>query len=154
MDGEALKIIRKGYHLTQAEMAAKLEVSRQSYIAWEADRYAIPQRVVDALTNGNEHFEPLVPKETDKQRAAREAAEAHLVAFWVKSYRNTRCWPDIPNHAAAMRLYATQGHVIPPIAYAAIVAEFPDILTDPTGDHAMTKEQSHATLGIAPTTEE
>ena len=137
MDGDALKIIRKGYHLTQAEMAAKLGVSRQSYIAWEADRYAIPQRVVDILTNGNDRFEPLVPKETDKQRSAREADEARLVAFWVRSYRALRSWPDIPNHAAAMRVYASQGHAIPPIAYAAIVAEFPDILTDPTGDHAI-----------------
>lgn len=52
MDGDSLKIIRKGYKLSQAEMAAKMEVSRQSYIAWEKNKYRIPPNIVDKLVAG------------------------------------------------------------------------------------------------------
>lgn len=53
MDGDALKVIRKGYQLTQAAMAEKLEVSRQSYIAWEKGTYKIPANIVERLVAGD-----------------------------------------------------------------------------------------------------
>jgi DNA-binding XRE family transcriptional regulator len=53
MDGEALKVIRKGYKLTQAAMAEKLKVSRQSYIAWEKGTYKIPEDIVTRLIAGD-----------------------------------------------------------------------------------------------------
>jgi DNA-binding XRE family transcriptional regulator len=53
MDGDALKVIRKGYKLTQAKMAEKLEVSRQSYIAWETGKYNIPSDIVARLVAGD-----------------------------------------------------------------------------------------------------
>lgn len=146
MDGEGIKLTRKRLQLTQAEMAAKLGVSRQSYIAWEKDTYHMPADKVDQLLAMDASVPAAAPKETDKQRAAREADERKEIKHWAMIYRGMRAYPDTPNHATAMALLARQGHVIPRCAYAAIVAEFPDILTDPNGDHAMTKEQSQAII--------
>jgi len=54
-----------------------------------------------------------------------------------------RAWPDIPNHNAAMRFIARNNQQpIPAIAYPAIVARWPDILTDPDGDYTLSKEES------------
>jgi DNA-binding XRE family transcriptional regulator len=52
MHNEALKMLRKEKGFTQAEMAEMLEVSRQSYIAWERGTYQVPvdieKRLADA----------------------------------------------------------------------------------------------------------
>lgn len=149
MDGEGIKLTRKRLQLSQAEMAAKLGVSRQSYIAWEKDTYRMPAAKVEQLIAMDASVPDggLAPRETNKQRAAREAAERKIIDLEVESYRSLRAWPDIPNHNAAMRFYARNNQPGPPaIAHAAILAAFPDILTDPNGDHAMTKEQSQAII--------
>lgn len=142
MDGEGIKLTRKRLQLTQAEMAAKLGVSRQSYIAWEKDTYRMPADKVDQLLAMDASVPAgglaggLAPRETDKQRAVREAAEAKYIKVTLMSYRATRAY--CRNHAEAMGHYQrNRSSPILPVAYAAIVAEFPDILTDPNGDHAM-----------------
>lgn len=147
MDGEGIKLTRKRLQLTQAEMAAKLGVSRQSYIAWEKDTYHMPADKVDQLLamDASVPAGGLALKETPKQQRDRLAAEAKEIQFALERYRSLRAWPDIPNHNAAMRFYARNNQPGPPaIAHAAILAAFPDIITDPDGDHAMTKEQSQA----------
>lgn len=52
MHNEALKMLRKEKGFTQAEMAEMLEVSRQSYIAWENGRYQIPADIEKRLADG------------------------------------------------------------------------------------------------------
>lgn len=138
MDGEGIKLTRKRLQLTQAEMAANLGVSRQSYIAWEKDTYRIPADKVAQLLalDASVPAGGLAPRETDKHRALREAAEAEYIKVALMSYRATRAY--CRNHAEAMGHYQrNRSSPILPIAYAAIVAEFPDILTDPNGDYAM-----------------
>lgn len=138
MDGEGIRLTRKRLQLTQAEMAARLGVSRQSYIAWEKDTYRMPADKVDQLLamDASVPAGGLAPRETDKQRATREAAEAKYIKVALMSYRATRAY--CRNHTEAMGHYQrNRSSPILPIAYATIVAEFPDVLTDPNGDHAM-----------------
>lgn len=146
MDGEGIKLTRKRLQLSQAEMAVRLGVSRQSYIAWEKNTYRMPSDKVEQLLALDASVPAgLAPRETDKQRLAREAAEAKQIKLELACYRATRAY--CRNHAEAMGHYRrNRSAPILPIAYAAIVAEFPDILTDPDGDHAMTKEQSQAII--------
>lgn len=147
MDGEGLKVIRIGHGLTQAQMAEQLGVSRQSYIAWERDKYKMPADKLAILLNGSETLKAAAPKETDKQRATREAWERETIKFSLERYRELRAWPDIPNHNAAMRFYARNRQPGPPaIAHAAILAAFPDIITDPDGDYTVDKAQALATI--------
>lgn len=149
MDGEGIKLTRKRLQLTQAEMAAKLGVSRQSYIAWEKDTYRIPADKVAQLLamDASVPAGGLDPKETPKQQRDRLAAEAKIIKLALDCYRSLRAWPDIPNHNAAMRFYARNNQAgPPPIAYAAIVAAFPDIIKDPDGDYTLTKEQSRSII--------
>lgn len=49
MHNEALKMLRKEKNFTQAEMAEMLEVSRQSYIAWETGKYRVPDDIEQRL---------------------------------------------------------------------------------------------------------
>lgn len=147
MDGDGLKVIRAGHGLTQAQMAEQLGVSRQAYIAWEKNKYQMPADKLAILLNGTATLKAAVPKETDKQRLVREAAERKEIQLAVDCYRALRAWPDIPNHNAAMRFYARNNQPGPAaIAHAAILAAFPDILSDPDGDHAVSKEQSLAII--------
>lgn len=135
--------LRKAAGMTQAEMARHVDKSRVTIINWEAGTYAIPDGVLDTLANKGLSLEP---KETAKQQRDREAYEKSIIDYWVSNYRRLRAWPHAGNHTKAMAVYASEGTVIPTIAYAAIVAEFPDILTDPNGDYTMTKEQSRSTI--------
>lgn len=149
MDGEGIRLTRKRLQLTQAEMAAELGVSRQSYIAWEKDTYRIPADKVAQLLamDASVPTGGLAPRETDKQRIARESAERKEIQVALECYRSLRAYPDIPNHTAAMRFYVRNRQPGPPaIAHAAILAAFPDILTDPNGDYTMTKEQALETV--------
>lgn len=149
MDGEGIKLTRKRLQLSQAEMAGKLGVSRQSYIAWEKNTYRMPADKVEQLLalDASVPAGGLDPKETPKQQRERLAAEAKVIQLALDCYRSLRAWPDIPNHNAAMRFYARNNQPgPPPIAYAAIVAEFSDILTDPNGNYTMTKEQSRSII--------
>lgn len=133
-----LKILRKQYRLTQAEFGARLnpQVSRLTIYNWESGKFAIPVDIEHRLQAADLVTPAAAPKETDKQRAMREAAEAKYIKVALMSYRATRAY--CRNHAEAMRHYQrNRSSPILPIAYAAIVAEFPDILTDPNGDHAM-----------------
>jgi DNA-binding XRE family transcriptional regulator len=146
MDGDGLRVIREGHGLTQAQMAKELGVSRQSYIAWEKDKYKMPADKLAILLGGSETLKAAKPKETAKQRQEREKEERALIKHWRNIYRVTRAWPQWNNHTKAMALLASQGHTIPPCAYATLVEDFPDILTDPNGDYTMTKAQSMAAL--------
>lgn len=150
MDGDGIKLTRKRLQLTQAEMAGRLGVSRQSYIAWEKNVYRMPQDKLEALLamDASVPASGLDPKETDKQKRLRETAEAAAVQFSVETYRRMRMWPQGSNHRKAMAYLATEGTTLHPGAYAAIVAEFPDILSDPDGDYSVTREKAHAVLGI------
>lgn len=144
-----LKILRKQYCLTQAELGARLAppVSRLTIYNWESGKFAIPVDIAHRLQAADLVTPPAAPKETPKQQRDRLAAEAKEVQFAVERYRSLRAWPDIPNHNAAMRFYARNKQPgPPPIAHAAILAAFPDIITDPDGDHTMTKEQSQAII--------
>lgn len=143
MDGEGIKIIRVGLGKSQAEMAQALSVSRQSYIAWEHDTYKMPAAKLAILMTlaGAETMGE--PKETPKQKRERELQEQKLIDYHVAGYRRLRAWPDITNHRKAMAVKAKEGSVIPPIAYAALVAAFPDILTDPDGHYPVSKAQSN-----------
>lgn len=141
MDGEGIKLTRKRLQLSQAEMAVKLGVSRQSYIAWEKNTYRMPADKVEQLLamDASVPAGGLAARETDKQRAARETAEAKYIKVALMSYRATRAY--CRNHAEAMGHYQrNRSSPILPIAYAAIIAEFPDILIDPTGDHPVINE--------------
>lgn len=149
MNAVELKILRKQYRLTQAEFGARLnpQVSRLTIYNWESSKFAIPVDIELRLQAADLVAPAAAPKETDKQRAVNEAAEQKIIQLAVDCYRSLRAWPDIPNHNAAMRFYARNKQPGPPaIAHAAILAAFPDILTDPDGDHAMTKEQSQAII--------
>ena len=144
-----LKLLRKRYHLTQMELGAALSppVSRLTIYNWESGKFAMPVDIEQRLAKANLDV-PVSTKETAKQERDRLAYERHLIDHWRGIYRATRAWPQYNNHAKAMALFASQGHVIPPCTYAALVADFPDILSDPHGDHAMTREQSAAALNL------
>lgn len=148
MDGQGLKIIRKRLRLTQAEMAIEMKVSRQSYIAWEKDIYKMTQEKIDAAIALDKSIPDggIDPKETAKQRDKRLADEAHMIRNWQRVYRGTRAF--CKNHRETMREFARTGSVIPSYAFAAIVEEWPDILADPDGNNALTKEQANAALGL------
>ena len=145
MTPDEFRKIRKAARMTQAQMAEHLGKSRLTINNWETGKYAIPVDVLGILAERGVSPEP---KETAKQERDRLAYERHLIDHWRGIYRATRAWPQYNNHAKAMALFASQGHVIPPCAYAALVADFPDILSDPHGDHAMTREQSAAALNL------
>jgi DNA-binding XRE family transcriptional regulator len=156
MDGEGIKLTRKRLQKTQAEMAKELEVSRQSYIAWEKDTYKIPTAKLEKLLamDASVPAGGLTPKETSKQERRRLAIEAATIKQSVDTYRRMRCWPQGSNHRKAMAYLAREGTFIDPRAYEAILKEFPDILSDPDGDYSMSKERSHAILGINPKQQE
>lgn len=143
-----LKILRKQYRLTQSELGARLNppVSRLTIYNWESGKFAIPVDIEHRLQAADLGTPAAAPKETNKQRAARETNERKEIRHWAMVYRSTRAFPAYSSHARVMRLLASQGHVIPRSAYAAIVAEFPDILTDINGEHPMTKEQALETV--------
>lgn len=142
-----LKILRKQYGLTQSEFGARVvpPVSRLTIYNWESGKFAIPVDIDQRLLAAD-LVSRAAPKETAKQQRDREAYEKSIIDYWVSNYRRLRAWPHAGNHKKAMAVYASEGTVIPTIAYAAIVAEFPDILTDPNGDYTMTKEQSRSVI--------
>jgi DNA-binding XRE family transcriptional regulator len=146
MDGEGIKVIRKRLRKTQAEMAGELEVSRQSYIAWEKDTYKIPTSKLEKLLAMDKSIPDggLAPKETDKQRLARESHERAEARHWLTVYRATRAF--YKNHNETIALFNSQGHVFPPAAQKLILDEFPDILSDPGGNHPMNKSQVESAL--------
>lgn len=146
MDAERLKILRKSYKLSQAQLAERLGKSRLTVHNWEKGKFALPGDIVEQLSKAD--LREAVPNaSTTKAEQARQAAEAKLIEFYVTNYRQLRAWPDIPNHNAAMRFRAKNNQdPIPSIAYPAILAEWPDILSDPDGNYTMTKEQSRAII--------
>lgn len=149
MSPEEFRKIRKAARMTQAQMATHLGVSRLTINNWETGKFRIPDDALDTLTEKG--VSPGTPKETAKQQAERLAFEQKAIAHWVDNYSRLRAWPNCGNHTKAMAVYAREGTVIPAIAYPAIVAKWPDILTDPNGDYTMTKEQSQAAI-LNPTT--
>lgn len=150
-----LKLLRKQYHLTQADFGARLAppVSRLTVYNWESGKFAIPVDIETRLTAAD-LLRPNATKETAKQKREREEAEAAIIQRSVETYRRIRAWPQYGyNHTAAMAYLAREGTTIDPRAYAAIVKEFPDILTDPNGNYPMTREQSAAIMSSKPSTE-
>ncbi len=147
MTPEEFRKVRKAARMTQAQLAERLGVSRKTVVNWEGGVFVIPDTALDTLTEKGVAL-VAAPAETDKQWRVREAAEAAQIRFSVETYRRMRMWPHGSNHRKAMAYLATEGTTLHPGAYAAIVAEFPDILSDPDGDYSVTKEKAHAVLGI------
>lgn len=139
-----LKAFRKGKQMNQAELASALGVSRKTVVNWEGGTFAVPSDIMARLAAAGA-LAHVATKQSTKAELAREAHERHEIKVALMCYRSTRAY--CRNHTEAMRHYLiNRSGPIPPFAYAAIVAEFPDILTDPNGDHAMSKEQALATV--------
>ncbi len=147
MTPEEFRKVRKAARMTQAQLAERLGVSRKTVVNWEGGVFAIPDTALDTLTEKGVAL-VAAPSETARQKRVRETAEAAAVQFSVETYRRMRMWPQGSNHRKAMAYLATEGTTLHPGAYAAIVAEFPDILSDPDGDYSVTKEKANAVLGI------
>lgn len=151
MTPDEFRKIRKASRMTQAQLAEHLGKSRLTINNWETGKYKIPDDALDTLVSKG--VVPGEPKETAKQKRDREEAEAVTIQRSVETYRRIRAWPQYGyNHTAAMAYLAREGTTIDPRAYAAIVAEFPDILTDPNGNYPMTREQSAAVMSSKPST--
>ena len=143
MTNEEFKKLRKAARMTQAQFGERLGYSRQAVIHWEAGTHTIPDDVMDKLMERSLAPVTDAPKETAKEKRDRDAWEAKTIAHWLDVYSSLRAWPDIPNHNAAMRFIARNNQQpVPAIAYPAIVARWPDILTDPDGNYTLSKEES------------
>jgi transcriptional regulator with XRE-family HTH domain len=147
MDAERLKILRKSYKLSQAQLAERLGKSRLTVHNWEKGKFALPADIVEQLAKAD--LREAVPTSTaTKAEQARKAAEDKLIEYDVRSYRMLRVWPEYSNHNKAMKLFASQGRTFHPKALPLILAEFPDILTDPDGHYPVDKDTARLTLGL------
>lgn len=148
MDKDAFRLLRKQYKLTQEEIGKRLPpgYSRFAVNAWETGKANLPPDIMQKLAAAN----LLAPaqKEPTKAEQARKAAEDKLIEYDVRSYRMLRVWPEYSNHNKAMKLFASQGHTFHPKALPLILAEFPDILTDPDGHYPVDKDTAQLTLGL------
>lgn len=119
MDGEAIKLTRKRLQKTQAEMAADLKVSRQSYIAWEKDMYKMPPDKKALLISMDTSVPEggLAPKKMSIR--AKETLD---------SYRTMRAPPNEFTHGAILSLWTKSGYQLNDEEKLAIFEAFPDIL--------------------------
>lgn len=138
--------LRKAKRMTQAEIAALLGKSRKTVVNWENGVFALPIDIVEQLAVHN--IVGAVSKSATKAELEQAAHDKKVASVQAHIYRSARAFPHHNNHAKAMATFNSQGVVFTPLAQQMILAEFPDILTDPNGDYTMTKEQSHATLGV------
>ena len=146
MDKDAFRLLRKQYKLTQESLGKAIGYSRFAVNAWETGKANLPADIMQKLANAN----LLAPaqKAPTKAEQARQAAEAAQIEYDVKSYRDLRVWPEYSNHTKAMKLFASQGKTFHPKALPLILAEFPDILTDPDGHYPVSKADAFMTLGL------
>ncbi len=154
MTGDELKAFRKSKGMNQAELAEKLDKSRKTVVNWETGVFAVPSDIMEQLA-AKGILGAVETKTTSKAERLRLEHEQNEIERSISAYRSIRAWPEYgPNHTKAMAYLKREGTVtIHPGAYATLLKMFPDILEDPNGDHAMTKEQSFAVLGILPTKE-
>ncbi len=148
MTKDELLLQRRRKGLTQVELATAIGYSRQAVIKWERGFHSIPDEVAVRIIDACQENVPsrAEAKETAKQQRDRLAFEAGTIKRSVDCYRRMRAWPQGSNHLKAMAYLAREGTTIDPRAYAAIVKEFPDILTDPNGDYTVSPEQSRSII--------
>lgn len=132
MDAERLKILRKSYKLSQAQLAERLGKSRLTVHNWEKGKFALPSDIVEQLAKAD--LREAVPTATasiaeQKRIAAQQANDTRIIG----SYKMTRALPEYNTHNKAMKLFIGQGHLeqFTPAVQQALLAIFPDILASP-----------------------
>jgi DNA-binding transcriptional regulator YiaG len=114
MAPEALKAMRKGLGLTQAQFAAQLKppVTRASVVSWEKGYFRIPDDLVERMG----HMVAAPAKPTKRDRAT------------LETYAEMRGIPNNMTHSAIIAFWISKGFTPSVMAQQMIADAFPDIL--------------------------
>jgi transcriptional regulator with XRE-family HTH domain len=129
LTGEQIATLRRSYGLSQAQFAALVGVNRISVSHWERDRFRAPYDLVDRLAEAKLSTVGVVTA-ADHVEARRAQAKAHQFAMdTAAAYREMR--RQGRPHAFIIGMWQREGFTPSQEAQDLILAEFPDILSNP-----------------------